>query len=218
MNILALEFSSPRRSVALLRSQDEKEPLVLAKVEDENYRGTTPMDLIASAFKEAGASPGNIEMIAIGLGPGSYTGIRSAISLAQGWQLGKKIELIGVGTVEVLIVQAQEAGIRGEVTAVIDAQRGELYRAKFLVTEVTINPITPLAIKSIAETKAELPGKIIGPEAARWFPEGLVIHPSAIKLAHLALKSRMPTPGESLEPIYLREVSFVKAPPPRILQ
>jgi tRNA threonylcarbamoyladenosine biosynthesis protein TsaB len=217
MNILALEFSSSLRSVSILRSTDQG-PVVLAHIEDPNYRTVTPMLLIDRTFKQASLLPSQIQTIAIGLGPGSYTGIRSAIAIAQGWQLATKVDLIGISTVEVLAAQAQDAGIRGELTIVIDAQRNELYTACFLISDAAIDSVSSLTIKSIAQAASESGGTIIGPEASKCFPTGAVMHPSATKLAHLALKSRVPTPGELLEPIYLREVTFVKAPPPRIIQ
>ena len=48
-----------------------------------------------------------IEVLAVGLGPGSYTGIRVAISIAQGWQLARGVKLLGIGSAECLAAQAQ---------------------------------------------------------------------------------------------------------------
>jgi hypothetical protein len=57
----------------------------------------------------------------------------------------------------------------------------------------------------------------VGPEVHRWFPKGRMTHPHAAVLAQLALKRSDFIPGEQLEPIYLREITFVKAPPSRPL-
>ena len=54
-----------------------------------------------------------IECIVVGLGPGSYTGIRGAIALAQGWQLASGVKLLGVSSVEGIAAQAQAEGIHG---------------------------------------------------------------------------------------------------------
>ena len=70
-----------------------------------------------------------IEVIAVGLGPGSYTGIRAAIAVAQGWQLAREIKLLGISSAECLAAQAQAEKIFGRVNVVIDAQRGEFYLA-----------------------------------------------------------------------------------------
>ena len=60
-------------------------------------------------------------LIAVGLGPGSYTGIRAAIAVAQGWQLARGIKLLGINSVECLAAQAQAGKIFGRVNVVIDA-------------------------------------------------------------------------------------------------
>ena len=56
--------------------------------------------LIDDALREAGVEREQIDCLAIGLGPGSYTGVRAAIAVAQGWQLARGIRLLGVSTAE----------------------------------------------------------------------------------------------------------------------
>jgi hypothetical protein len=58
---------------------------------------------------------------------------------------------------------------------------------------------------------------VAGPEVDRWFPFGQVIYPRAGLLGRLAKHHGVSGPGHLLEPIYLRETSYVKAPPPREL-
>src|SRR5205823_3066289 len=77
----------------------------------------------------ARCSRAEIECVVVGLGPGSYTGIRVAISIAQGWQLARGVKLLGISSVECLAAQAQGEGIKGEINIVIDAQRDEFYLA-----------------------------------------------------------------------------------------
>jgi len=96
MTILALEFSSERRSVALAR-----DGIVLSEaVEQTGGRATNALGLIESALATAGLSRDEIEVIAVGLGPGSYTGIRAAIAVAQGWQLARGVKLLGISSAE----------------------------------------------------------------------------------------------------------------------
>jgi hypothetical protein len=52
---------------------------------------------------------------------------------------------------------------------------------------------------------------LIGPEVTRWFPGGRMIFPRAAALAELAARRSDFTPGEKLEPVYLRETNFMKA-------
>src|SRR5713101_2377629 len=101
MKILAVEFSSPQRSVAVLNGGDETAPI--AEVIETSARGPEMIGLIEQALRHFGIEREQIECLAIGLGPGSYTGIRSAIALAQGWQLASRpggIKLLGISSIE----------------------------------------------------------------------------------------------------------------------
>ena len=208
MTILAIEFSSERRSVALARSGT-----VLSEAVDQTgARGTNAFALIEKVLTRAKISREEIEIIAVGLGPGSYTGIRAAIAIAQGWQLAREIKLLGVSSSDVIAAQAQAEGIFGSVNVVIDAQRGEFYLATWQITGEGRNEIAPLKILSAAEVVSRRnAGEICrGPETE---PK---LFPAAAMVARLALGRTDFLPGEKLEPIYLRETSFVKSPPPRL--
>ena len=87
MTILALEFSSPQRSVAVVRRHAGDASFVASEVVEAGAGGTRVLGMIENALREAGLEREQIEVLAIGLGPGSYTGIRVALSVAQGWQL-----------------------------------------------------------------------------------------------------------------------------------
>src|ERR1700744_507167 len=95
MTILALEFSSEQRSVALARDGQ-----LLAETHEIGGRATNAFSLIEKILAEARLERDAITAVAVGLGPGSYTGIRAAIAMAQGWQLARNIRLIGVSSVE----------------------------------------------------------------------------------------------------------------------
>jgi tRNA threonylcarbamoyl adenosine modification protein YeaZ len=215
MTILALEFSSPQRTVAVLRTDG---PTVAAEVTETGGRGTNAFRMIEQALAGTKIEREQIEAIAVGLGPGSYTGIRGAISIAQGWQLARDVKLLGVSSAEVIAAQARADKILGRVNVVIDAQRNEFYLATYEITPDGWREIAPLEILSLAEvqSRAAEGGILIGPEVTKWFPGGRVIFPSAAKLAGLAERRSDFLPGEKLVPIYLRETNFVKATPARI--
>ena len=209
MKILALEFSSPQRSVAVVQPGEFHEAL----------GSSEPFAMIDAALRDAKLEREQIDCLAIGLGPGSYTGIRSAISIAQGWQLARPIRLLGVSSAEAIAAQAQAEGITGRVHVIVDAQRGEFYLASYELTSESLREIEPLRIVSAAEVtqRANDAGALIGPEVTKWFPTGKTIFPRAAILGKLALARTDFISGEKMQPIYLRETKFVKAPPPRII-
>src|SRR5262245_21109267 len=124
MKILALEFSSSHRSVAVAESNDAGFRL-LGNATAQDARESTGMVLLETALQKAAALPPEIDVLAVGLGPGSYAGIRSGIAIAQGWQLGRETRLLGISSVEVLASEAQQKQIFGEIKIAIDAQRRE---------------------------------------------------------------------------------------------
>jgi tRNA threonylcarbamoyladenosine biosynthesis protein TsaB len=210
MTILALEFSSPQRSVAIARGGN-----VLDEASETGGRNTAAFGMIEKVLAEAKVGREQIEVIAVGLGPGSYTGIRSAIAIAQGWQLGREIKLLGISSVEAIAAQAQAEKIFGRVNVVVDAQRGEFYLAAFEVSADGRREIEMLKISSLAEiqSRADAGEILAGPEVAKWFPNGRTIFPRAAALAKLAASRNDFVAGEKLEPVYLRETNFVKSPP-----
>ena len=210
MTILALEFSSPQRSVALARGGT-----VLSEAVETGGRNTAAFGMIEKVLAEAKTGREEIDVVAVGLGPGSYTGIRAAISIAQGWQLARGTKLLGVASVGAIAAQAQAENIFGRVNVLVDAQRNEFYLATFEISDDGVKEIGALKILPLAEIKlrADADEILTGPEVTKWFPNGRTIFPRAAMLARLAAGRSDFTAGEKLEPVYLRETNFVKSPP-----
>jgi tRNA threonylcarbamoyladenosine biosynthesis protein TsaB len=191
---------------------------VICEVIETGGQSTRAFSMIEKVLAEAKIEREQIDVIAVGLGPGSYTGIRAALSIAQGWQLASGnggVKLIGVSSAECLAAQAQSEKIFGRVNVVIDAQRNELYRAVYEVSQGACREIEPLQIMGLAEieSRANAGDILIGPEATRWFPSGRIIFPRARTLGRLVAGRNDFVSGDMLAPIYLRTANFIKAPP-----
>jgi tRNA threonylcarbamoyladenosine biosynthesis protein TsaB len=205
MTILALEFSSDQRSVAVGGNGS-----VLNEAVETGGRGTAAFAIIDKVLAGAKLEREQIQAIAVGLGPGSYTGIRAAIALAEGWKLAREVSVTGVSSVAAIVAVAQAVKIFGPVSVVVNAQREEFYCATYDIAETGWTEIAPLKILARAEVLSLSQGRVlIGPEAEK-FSGGRLIFPSAAAVAKLAARNNF-TPDEQLKPIYLRETSFVKA-------
>lgn len=216
MKILAIDFSTPRRSVALAESHDGG-VRIIGRSEEQHGQVTHAFALIDNLLREAGHERAAIECVAIGLGPGSYAGIRVSLALAQGWQLGNGVKTLGISSIECLAETAREAGHRGPATLVVDAQRGEFYLADYQLTDDGCEPMQPLAIVSRGEIERRLAEDmtVFSPDAPTTGIAGLrELYPDAARLAVLAARCGEFVPAEVLEPIYLRATSFVKARKP----
>jgi tRNA threonylcarbamoyladenosine biosynthesis protein TsaB len=219
MKILALEFSSGQRSVAVAEIDPNTKPIIRGTARESGTKETKAFSLIEAALSSAHWSRIDIECVVVGLGPGSYTGIRVAISIAQGWQLAREVKLLGISTVECLAHQAKTQAITGSINIAIDAHRNEFY----LATADGDAPVTEfrnslhLVPADEIERLIASGAKVIGPELHPQFPAAQQMWPEASALAELAALRTDFVNGEDLEPIYLRAVAFVKAPPPRVI-
>lgn len=125
--ILALETSTRLCSVALGR-----DGVVLADrdVESECLEHAEKVNvLIAEVLEEAGVGMKDLHAVAVGIGPGSYTGLRIGLSVAKGLCHALGVPIIGVGTLDVLA--AAGGVVQGVSYPMIDARRMEVFTAAF---------------------------------------------------------------------------------------
>jgi tRNA threonylcarbamoyladenosine biosynthesis protein TsaB len=222
MNLLAIECSSDDRSVAVAR-----DGRILASASRRAGRSTPLFEMITGVLAEAGIEPVAIEVLALGLGPGSYTGIRGAIAAAQGWALARGTRLLGISSATACAHRARQLGHRGPTAVIIDAQRGEFYLATFDLGEpadhdpapapVALSPLR-LATRADVEQAIRDGLQLVGPEPGVSCGFAITpVVPHAESVAALAFPRTDWVKPESLEPIYLRETAFVKAPIPTAL-
>jgi tRNA threonylcarbamoyl adenosine modification protein YeaZ len=198
MKVLAIEFSSAQRSAAVVDIGSPAKVRAGAEVVETGHRGTEAFGLIEAALQASQLEREQVECIVVGVGPGSYTGIRAAIALAQGWQLARDIKLLGVSSAECVAARAQMEGLSGRIAVIIDAQRGEFYLANYEVNESGWREMQPLRITSADDVRAQQRAGfvLIGPEAAERFEGGRTIFPGAEFLGLMATGRIDFIPGE----------------------
>jgi tRNA threonylcarbamoyl adenosine modification protein YeaZ len=211
---LAFEFSSDVRSVAVVRSAEE--PAVAGRASVREVRRTPGLALVEAALREAGVRREEITRLAVGLGPGSYTGIRISLALVQGWQLANGTPSVGRTSADVLAEQEWRRGRRGRLHLVVDAQKGDLYHGVYGLNEAAWTVLEPLGIVPASALRNDGESWIT-PEAAPRLAWAEPVFPDAGILGQLAARADTVRPAFQLEPVYLRETSFVKAPPQRVI-
>lgn len=123
MRILAVETSTEYCSVALW--QDGTLSVRCELVGQKHSEVLLAM--VDAVLREAGITVGQVDGIAFGKGPGSFTGVRIACGVAQGLAFGAGVNVVGVCT---LLALAEASG-KDKVIAAIDARMGELYLAAY---------------------------------------------------------------------------------------
>lgn len=124
---------------------------------------------IDELLRENDMSPAELDAVAVGKGPGSYTGLRIGVSLAKGLCYGLQIPLIGIGSLEALARVAAEdyqAGIldiddydTALLCPMIDARRMEVYAQVFDTTFQAVVPVTAEVVTPESFAAYIMPGR-----------------------------------------------------------
>lgn len=128
MKILHIETSSRNCSVAI---SDGEELLCLCEEVSENYKQSESLHTFVEwALEGAEISLQNLDAVSLGMGPGSYTGLRIGASSAKGFCYGLNIPLIAVNSLETMIFPFLNNGY-DLIIPMVDARRMEVYCAVF---------------------------------------------------------------------------------------
>lgn len=127
MNLLALDASTEALSVAL---QFNGNVFSFFEVCPQQHSQKI-LPTVDSLLKEAGCSLKDLDGIVFGRGPGSFTGVRIGVSIAQGLAFASNLTLVGVSTLQAMAQQAIEENIVTEVIAGIDARMDEIYFCEY---------------------------------------------------------------------------------------
>ncbi|MDI9238899.1 tRNA (adenosine(37)-N6)-threonylcarbamoyltransferase complex dimerization subunit type 1 TsaB [Lysobacter sp. LF1] len=129
MKLLAFETSTEALSVALSIDGQVRERFELAPRRHAELALPWADELLA----QAGLKRSQLDGIAVGRGPGAFTGVRLAIALVQGIALALDRPVVAVSTLAALAMRAQDAapGATLRVLAAIDARMGEVYSGAF---------------------------------------------------------------------------------------
>ena len=119
MLILALETATDPGSIALWR--DGK--IIARTCPDRLSNSETLLPQAAETLRELGLNFGDVQGIAFGMGPGSFTGLRVSCGAAQGLAVARDLPLLGIGTLEATALAS--GGER--VIVALDARMGEVY-------------------------------------------------------------------------------------------
>jgi tRNA threonylcarbamoyladenosine biosynthesis protein TsaB len=167
VRILGIESSSRRGSVALLDGQ----ALILSlEHEQVNSHAELLLPMIDRLLGEAGWHKSSLDRLGVGTGPGSFTGLRAGIALAEGLSVGLELPLVGVGSLRAMAYGACD-GDPAPLCALLDALRGELFAAVYSGPQELSAPVV-LAIADLTEYLNRNPVAAVVGEVARQFAHG----------------------------------------------
>ncbi len=127
-----------------------------AEVEARRASNTQLVPRIDRLCAEAGAVRDEIACVAVGRGPGSFTGVRIALATAKGIASALGAALVGVSSLDAVAWGLWDAGLRGTGAVVADAMRREVYPVRFSLTDGGAVRLTADRVVKAAEAAEEL--------------------------------------------------------------
>jgi tRNA threonylcarbamoyladenosine biosynthesis protein TsaB len=220
---VGIETSGMTASVCLMQQLELVESVDLSPLANQRSRMLVP--ILDELMRKHQLTFKDLGLIAVSLGPGSFTGLRLGIVVAKTLAYAHKIPLIGVSTFQVLADQVGSTNT--PIDVISDAQRGDVFWQSFVMNtdgtkaqadiriirweaylqEVTQphTPASPRTITGPALTRYanQLPTSITATDKTLW-------QPTAIQVAttgYHVLQQHGPTPPATLAPLYIRASS-----------
>jgi len=212
MFILGLDSSAKAASVAIYDTGGSV--VAYGGVNAKITHSETLMPLVESILKAAKLTLSGIDGFAVTAGPGSFTGVRIAVSAVKGMAYSVEKPVYAISTLHSLAYNL--IGQDCVVCAVMDARRGQFYNAMFRISGGNVTRLTPDRAIDGAELEAELRGYdggeviIVGDGAELFCSDSDAqctpphqIHQNAVSVC-LAALGGTPVTAKELMPLYLR--------------
>ncbi|MCX0433295.1 tRNA (adenosine(37)-N6)-threonylcarbamoyltransferase complex dimerization subunit type 1 TsaB [Aeromonas veronii] len=189
------------------------------------------LPMVQAVLEDAGISLSDLDAIAFGRGPGSFTGVRIGISVAQGLAFGAGVPLIGISTLAAMAQGAYRLDGAQQVLTAIDARMNEVYFGRYELIDGRMQLVGDEVVSEPAAL-VDVRGKLAGPvtcvgtgfetygETLSGLADELAVSqvrfPAAedmLPLARAAWLAGEAVPVEQATPVYLRDkVTWKKLP------
>lgn len=216
MKFLAIDTATDRAAIALGLADGA---VLDAPTTDDRRHGRGLLPAIRDLLRDGGVAVADLDAIAVGLGPGSYTGLRVGLTAAKTLAFAIAKPLVGLDSLAIVAANAPDDALR--VSVVADAQRGDLFVADFAREGIggPLQALRPSHVEAANAWAARLePGTaVLGPALLRpgfTPPPGAIVPADPghhrpdprrlIPLARAALEAGQVVDPWFVEPVYLR--------------
>lgn len=221
MRLLALDTATERMAVALADGEAE----VRLNAEGGAAASATLLPAVLSQLAQRGLQPSDLHAIAYGCGPGAFTGLRTAVSVAQGLALGIGCPVLAISSLLIVAEDARQqagraAAVPFDIWVAMDARMDEAYAAAYTWSGRAWHESSPPALYDLPtlQTRWQLapPAEVAGnalsafagrlnPGLARCWPEVADRAAALLRLARQAWADGQGLPADMALPLYLRD-------------
>jgi tRNA threonylcarbamoyladenosine biosynthesis protein TsaB len=224
MLVLGIETSSVVGTIALTRNST---PVFDRTVSVDMEHSANLLPSMEVLLESSGTAVRDLDAVAVGVGPGSYTGVRVGIAFAKGLAYGLKVPVVGVCSFESMLYEYR--GSAGVICTLVDAKMGGTYWAAYRWDKEEMIVVQAPIVSRVEEVELDWPAKalFLSPDIEKFMGvlgekfkgrAELEFKEAFPKAAYIAvrggLRLRQKHPEENLEPYYLRpsmaEVTWAK--------
>ncbi|MCH2189436.1 MAG: tRNA (adenosine(37)-N6)-threonylcarbamoyltransferase complex dimerization subunit type 1 TsaB [Gammaproteobacteria bacterium] len=216
--ILAIETATSACSAALRHNDQVWKAFEVGN----NVHSKLLLQMVSGLFAEANIDAQTLDAVAVGQGPGSFTGLRIGVGVGQGIAYGAACPMVGISSLDVLArsVSTQFQDNQQSVIAAIDARMGEIYWAEYSIEGQTLHRVSDLLVTPPEDLKASSNNALLVGNAwaeywdsldANQFDKSRVLseskYPKAtdlLELAGVAFASGQTCSAADFAPIYVR--------------
>lgn len=175
--VLGLNTASETLGLAIATEDGVRAELYLVpEPGDRGHHAERLMSAVDALCRLSGRDPSTLAGIAIAVGPGGFTGVRTSLSAAKTIAQSLDKPLVGVTTLEALAEQAPGLGL---VAPMVDARRGDVFGGLYRKHPDHLEPLLEPALASAPEW-AERVTSVAGPEPVAFIGDGAAANPEAV--------------------------------------
>jgi tRNA threonylcarbamoyladenosine biosynthesis protein TsaB len=220
--LLAIETSSELASCALLTGTT----VTTRESSGVRTHSQAILPMVQALLAEAGIKLADVDAIAFGAGPGSFTGVRTACGITQGLAFGAGLPVVPLVTLDAMAVACRARSGASEILVLLDARMGEVYWAQYRYADGWQTVVAPALCAPEAVTPVSAAGLVACGNGLTAYPEAFAnssfavgampdIVPHARDLVHLgeqAFAAGQAVDAAAAQPLYLRnKIAYTSA-------
>jgi tRNA threonylcarbamoyladenosine biosynthesis protein TsaB len=220
--LLAIETSSELASCALLVN----DAVLTRESSGVRTHSQSILPMVQELLLDAGIKLADLDAIAFGAGPGSFTGVRTACGIAQGLAFGASLPVLPLVTLDAMALACRARSGAADILVVLDARMGEVYWAQYRYADGLQAIVAPALCAPEAVAPLPAAGLVACGNGLAAYPQAFAdsafmagampdILPHArelVRLGAVALAAGQAVDAASAQPLYLRnKIAYTSA-------